>query len=375
LFWVVQFHSFSYMIFSLIPYNFLFLFITLFGTILSLSSSHWLGIWAGLEINLLGFIPLIVRRGITLEAESAIKYFLIQALGSRIILLGRITTFNITLTWETLDPSHYWGLTFIIIRLLLKLGAFPFHFWLPPVIAGLSWTINLVLTTWQKIAPLFLLATITQLWANQEKLGLLLIVAAISSLIGGLGGINQTQIRAIMAYSSIGHIGWIILCLTIREIILKIYFLIYLLVSVGLFALLYLSELSTFRQTLVIKNNEFKTFQIIIIFMLLSLGGLPPLLGFTGKWATIYFLRSFSTPLPILPLIAGSLLSLFYYLRLIFSLMLSSSRKLTPLFHQFNKPIQKNLPLFNLLITAPIISLNAGGRILIFLTVPITEFI
>ena len=57
-----------------------------------------LGLWAGLEINLLGFIPLIVRRGITLEAESAIKYFLVQALGSRVLLIGRITAFNITIT-------------------------------------------------------------------------------------------------------------------------------------------------------------------------------------------------------------------------------------------------------------------------------------
>lgn len=375
MFWVVQFHSFSYMIFSLIPYNFLFFFITLFGTILSLSSSHWLGIWAGLEINLLGFIPLIVRRGITLEAESAIKYFLVQALGSRVLLIGRITAFNITITWETLNSSYSWGLSFLMLRLILKLGAFPFHFWLPPVIAGLSWAINLVLATWQKIAPLFLLSTITQIWARPEKLTLLLLVAAISSLIGGLGGINQTQIRAIIAYSSIGHIGWIILCLTIREITLKIYLLIYLLISVGLFILLYLSELSAFHQTLIIKNNEFKIFQMIVIFMLLSLGGLPPLLGFTGKWTAIYFLSSFSAPLPILPLIIGSLLSLFYYLRLLFSLILSSSRNLTSLFHRFNRSRQKYFPSLNLLITVPIVLLNAGGRILIFLTTPITEFL
>lgn len=362
------------MIFSLIPYNFLFFFITLFGTTLSLSSSHWLGIWAGLEINLLGFIPLIVSRGMSLETESAIKYFLIQALGSRILLLGRVSSYNLTSTWEVTSSAHPWGLSFIILRLLLKLGAFPFHAWLPPVIAGLSWSINLVLTTWQKVAPLFLLSAITQIWATSEKLNMLLLVAGASGLIGGLGGINQTQIRALIAYSSIGHVGWIILCLTIREIVLKIYFLIYLFISVGLFTLLYITELSTFRQTLNTKPNKLKPFQVITIFILLSLGGLPPLLGFTGKWAAIHFLCFFSSPLPILPLIIGSLMRLFYYLRLLFSLTLTSSRNLTSLFHRFTQPSRAQLPSLSFLVTMPVIILNAGGRILIFLTTPITEF-
>nr|ALK03378.1 NADH dehydrogenase subunit 2 [Lepetodrilus schrolli] len=360
---------------SLMPYNFLFFFVTLFGTTLSLSSSHWLGMWAGLELNLLGFIPLIVSRGMTLEAESAIKYFLVQALGSSILLLGSMTTFNLSLTWETVNSTHLWGLPFLIMSLLLKLGAFPFHFWLPPVMAGLSWPMNLVLTTWQKIAPLFLLSAIAQMWASPEKLMLLLIVAGMSGLIGGLGGINQTQIRAIMAYSSIGHIGWMILCMTISEMILKIYFLIYIVISAGLFLFLYASELSTLHQTLYMKTNKLKMFQMMMIFLLLSLGGLPPLLGFTGKWAAIHFMCSFTSPLPLLPLIVGSLLSLFYYLSLLFSLTLSSSSNLEPLFHRFTKPSYKNSPVMNLLITAPIISLNASGSILIFLTVPMTEFL
>nr|BAU24801.1 NADH_dehydrogenase_subunit_2 [Lepetodrilus nux] len=359
---------------SLMPHNFLFFFITLFGTTLSLSSSHWLGMWAGLELNLLGFIPLIVSRGMTLEAESAIKYFLVQALGSSILLLGSMTTFNLSLTWETMNSAHLWGLPFLILSLLLKLGAFPFHFWLPSVMAGLSWPMNLILTTWQKIAPLFLLSTIVQMWANSEKLMLLLILAGMSGLIGGLGGINQTQIRAIMAYSSIGHIGWLILCMTISEMVLKIYFLIYFFISVGLFLFLYASELSALHQTLYMKTNKLKMFQMMTIFMLLSQGGLPPLLGFVGKWAAIHFMCSFTSPLPLLPLIVGSLMSLFYYLSLLFSLTLSSSSNLEPLFHRFTKPSFKQSPVLSLLITGPIMALNISGSILIFLTIPMTEF-
>nr|QFG71041.1 NADH dehydrogenase subunit 2 [Pseudorimula sp. RSIO35641] len=361
------------MMISSLPFSFLFSFVVIFGTILSLSSSHWLIIWAGLEINLLGFIPLIISRNTTAETQSGIKYFLIQALGSSLLMLGSLHTFSISSTWEVMDPHSWLTTTPLILSLILKLGAFPFHFWLPPVMAGLSWLMCLTLATWQKLAPLFLLSSLSQVYLNTTMTKFMLIIAGISSLIGGLGGINQTQIRAILAYSSIGHIGWMLLAMTASETVLKMYFLIYIFISLGLFSLLLFSESpilpNSFRQ----KTKDLKMLQISLILMLLSLGGLPPLLGFVGKWATMSYLTSLSSPITALPLIAGSLISLFYYLSLLFSLTLASSKMTLTSFSPSLTPL--SLPLAPLFITSLILMLNISGSVFIFSSIPLSEFL
>lgn len=90
-----------------------------------------------------------------------------------------------------------------ILSMLLKLGIAPFHSWLPHVISSISWTICMILATIQKIAPIRLLVIITP----KDFSFLLVISVAASTIVGGVGGINQTQIRSLIAYSSIGHIG------------------------------------------------------------------------------------------------------------------------------------------------------------------------
>ncbi len=362
------------MLLSLLPFGFLFIFITIFGTLLSLSSTHWLGVWAGLEINLLGFIPLLIYRGTVLEAESAIKYFIVQALGSRFLILGSLQSFGITLSWEVVNPYAPIGIFFLTLRLSLKLGAFPFHFWLPSVIAGLSWIICLTLATWQKVAPIFLIGTIIQTFVTSPLTKLILLIGSISRLIGGLGGINQTQIRSILAYSSIGHIGWMLVITTVSETTLKIYFLIYFITSLGLFTILWLLETPTLLTFSVSKNNTIKIIQIRVILILLSLGGLPPLFGFVGKWAAIRSLSSLASGSLAFPLILGSLLRLFYYLTLLFTALLSSSNKVTQASFLLPNTPSFLIPLTTSLIVASISILNLTGGIIIAISVPLTDF-
>nr|YP_005351161.1 NADH dehydrogenase subunit 2 [Tegula brunnea]AFB78111.1 NADH dehydrogenase subunit 2 [Tegula brunnea] len=323
--------------FSMMPFSFLFIFVFIFGSIMSLSSVHWMGIWLGLEINLIGFIPILVYGGITQETESGMKYFVIQALGSGMLMMGSLVSFNTLFTWESLGSGDLIGLSIVAIGMMLKLGSFPFHFWLPSVMAGVSWFSCLVLTTWQKLAPMFLLSSIVEkAWTLSSWVSSSLVfIAGMASIVGGIGGLNQTQIRALLAYSSIGHVGWMILCCVIGQSVLKTYFLIYFIISICTFLVLWCSESSLFSQASSLAGESSSKSNMYLIFMLLSLGGMPPLLGFVGKWMAIWFCCKEFWPLSVGLLLVGSLISLSYYLSLLFSIFLFSGVELS-----FNSNLQ-----------------------------------
>ena len=109
----------------------------------------------GLELNLIGFLPVIVIHGSYSEREAAVKYFIVQRLGSILLLFGRMCAYRISFTWENLFSNQ--GVLLIMGGLLAKLGCAPFHMWLPGVMANLSWLPCMLVATWQKIAPLYLL--------------------------------------------------------------------------------------------------------------------------------------------------------------------------------------------------------------------------
>nr|YP_009131241.1 NADH dehydrogenase subunit 2 [Cryptochiton stelleri]AIA77090.1 NADH dehydrogenase subunit 2 [Cryptochiton stelleri] len=297
----------------------LFIFILFFGTFFSLSSTHWFAVWFGLELNLMGFIPIMVQKSTMEETESGVKYFLIQAVGSGLFLFGVLLT-----SWD----FSSWGLGFLgavgktglaFFALLLKLGGAPFHFWVPSVAAGLSWLSNFLLLTWQKVAPLFMICCYLNL-ANYFLLGLV----AMSSFFGGVGGVNQTSLRALIAYSSILHMGWLLAGASISWGVVFIYFFFYCIILFFISCLGMKEEslnMSQFSNIFVWKFYS----RYCLVLMLLSLGGMPPFLGFFGKMLILVELLSLGNIVISIILILGSMISLYYYLVLSFSLLLSSS--------------------------------------------------
>nr|WNO19121.1 NADH dehydrogenase subunit 2 [Concholepas concholepas] len=313
--------------FSVLPFSYMFMMVMVMGTLLSVSSFHWLSIWAGLEINLIGFLPLLVYQKSTSESESAVKYFIVQALGSSMLIFGSLIAFNMSFTWDMYagNLSHSAGLLIIVVGLCMKLGLFPFHYWLPSVMAGLPWITCLLLATWQKFAPLFLFLCLLELSESYVLVLSLCVISAGSSLVGGIGGMNQTQIRALLAYSSIGHLGWMTFALLHSEWSMKFYLLVYVLVSLFMFISLWGADLAIMKDISSLKNFGF--LQMSVMLFLLSLGGLPPLLGFVSKWLVI-LVSSGNVFLSVLFfLILGSLMSLFYYLSLFFSVFLSNMKE------------------------------------------------
>ena len=331
----------------------------MFGTLFSISSSHWLGVWAGLEINLIGFLPILLYQKRTSERESAVKYFIVQALGSGLLIFGSLLSSSTSFTWDPSLPSSPLSVVILLAGLMVKIGLFPFHFWLPRVIAGLPWLSCLVLATWQKVAPLFLIRTVLDI-ADIYFISLLAcVLGAGSRLIGGLGGINQTQLRAILAYSSIGHLGWIIFAACHSFSGMKVYFLIYIFISLTVFSAIWtLNTPNTKRLTRLTVFHPVSLNAVMVI--LLSLAGLPPLVGFISKWIVLLVSRS-SSLFPLLGLLVlGSLISLFYYLSLYFSIFLGNSKSLfllNPSSQGLSMAVSLGL-LFNLLAGLSLIFLN-----------------
>nr|YP_010713523.1 NADH dehydrogenase subunit 2 [Lyncina vitellus]WDA98655.1 NADH dehydrogenase subunit 2 [Lyncina vitellus] len=314
--------------FSSLPFMYMFFSVMGVGTLFSISSLHWLGIWAGLEINLIGFLPILVYQKSMSESESAVKYFVVQALGSSLLIFGSLNLYSLSFTWETLVSSNIGpsvSLFILIMGLFVKLGLFPFHFWLPSVMAGLPWLSCLLLATWQKLAPLCLTMSLFQFEFSYALLLVFCVLSAGSSFVGGIGGVNQTQVRALLAYSSIGHLGWIMFGLIHSEWVMKSYFMIYVFISFCLFMSLWYSNSGTMKNLGSLKESGLD--QMSVMFMLLSLGGLPPLLGFISKWLVMVISINSHLWSFVFILILGSLMSLFYYLGLFFSLFLSNLKK------------------------------------------------
>nr|QHD47943.1 NADH dehydrogenase subunit 2 [Neoperlops gressitti] len=299
------------------PSKMLFLLILLFSSIVSISSTSWFGAWIGLEINLLSFIPLLTASANSLSTEASLKYFLTQALASANLLLAVIMVSFLFANPASLVLWNPFLSTLISSSLLLKMGAAPFHFWFPGVMEGLTWINGLILMTWQKIAPLMLLSynlSFSMFWV---------IIIMSSITIGSLGGLTQTSLRKILAYSSINHLGWLIPALIFSESVFNTYFAIYFLLTATIVLNFYTFNVSHLNQLFAL-NQPSPWLKVLLFCSLLSLGGLPPFLGFLPKWLIIQNLTDMNMTILVFSMIVMTLITLFYYLRLTFSAFMLS---------------------------------------------------
>nr|YP_009445119.1 NADH dehydrogenase subunit 2 [Mahasena oolona]ATV96145.1 NADH dehydrogenase subunit 2 [Mahasena oolona] len=283
-----------------------FYFILFFSTMISISSNSWLGCWIGLEINLLSFITIIYKSNNLLMSEICLKYFLIQVIAS----MNLIFFFLMNLTLLNNLKFNQFLEIMINSSLLMKMGAVPFHFWFPNIMEGLSWMNCFILMTWQKIAPIIIISYI-------YNFNYLIFIVMLSAMISSIGGLNQTSLRKLMAFSSINHLSWMIMSLLISENLWIFYFMLYVFLNT-LICLLFYSMNSSFINQLFF--NNFNNYSKLILFInLLSLGGLPPFLGFLPKWIIINFLIFNSNYFLTFIFILSSLIMLIFYIRIIYS--------------------------------------------------------
>nr|YP_010463305.1 NADH dehydrogenase subunit 2 [Pirkimerus japonicus]UUJ37829.1 NADH dehydrogenase subunit 2 [Pirkimerus japonicus] len=285
----------------------IFIMLMMLSTILSMNSTMWIGIWMGMEINMMTFIPLISKLKDKKSSKAIMIYFLTQSIGSMIML------FFILLPKLYLYPINETLKTLIMISLLIKMGAAPFHFWFPNMMKNLMWDEAMMLMTWQKIVPIYLLGLL-----NPNNF--LFVSIILSSIIGGIGGLNYTSLLKIMAYSSINHLSWILLMIKHQIQWLK-YFIMYSMIVMMLTYLFYYNNFYYFNQIYMNSNSIIES--LMLSSLMLSLGGLPPFLGFLPKWIVIQSLIEFNMMFLMMIMLLTSMLTLFYYMRLISALLLT----------------------------------------------------
>nr|YP_009142215.1 NADH dehydrogenase subunit 2 [Hasora vitta]AKG64478.1 NADH dehydrogenase subunit 2 [Hasora vitta] len=326
------------MLFNINSNKMFFFFILIMSTLIAISSNSWMGCWIGLEINLLSFIPLISNSNNLMSSEAALKYFLTQSIASINFL------FSILLKMILLKNFEMNNLFSILINssMLMKMGSAPFHFWFPNIIEGLSWLNCFILMSWQKITPMILLSY----YMNKN---FLFIIMIINTIIGAIGGINQVSLRKLMSFSSINNLGWMMASILISQTLFMMYFIIYTFLISTMCFFFYMMNIYFINQLFIFNMNFLIKFIMSMNF--LSLGGLPPFLGFFPKWIIINFLILKKFYLLTFIFILTSLITLFYYIRIIYSSIMFNYLKLK----WFKILIKNNY--FNIIMSFNLISL------------------
>nr|BBB21284.1 NADH dehydrogenase subunit 2 [Oryzias latipes] len=289
------------------------------GTTVTFASSHWLLAWMGLEMNTLAILPLMAQHHHPRAVEATTKYFLIQSAAAATILFASSTNAWLSGQWDIQHITHPLPTVMITLALSLKLGLAPLHAWLPEVIQGLDLTTGLILSTWQKLAPFALLV---QIFPDTPLL--ITSLGLISMVAGGWGGLNHTQLRKILAYSSVAHLGWMMVVMQFSTSLTALALLMYVIMTASAFLTFKLLK-STSMNNLAMSWAKAPSITALMPLVLLSLGGLPPLSGFLPKWLIIQELTKQELGLVATFAALSALLSLFFYLRMCYCLTFTSS--------------------------------------------------
>nr|AER92653.1 NADH dehydrogenase subunit 2 [Brookesia thieli] len=280
------------------------------GTMITASSHHWLLAWAGLELNMLSILVIIMQPKHPRAAEAAIKYFLVQSIASAVMMFSGTLNAMQTGQWDISQLTNKYANITLMLAMLMKIGAAPIYFWLPEVMQGTTMKTALIIATWQKIAPI----TLLYMTFNNMPQKFMIILGTMSVIIGGLGGINQTQLRKLMAYSSLTNLGWTVMIFSMFPHTAVLNIATYIIMSIPTFFLMEKMMLKTL-QNMTTAWTTSTTANILLTLMFLSLSGLPPLTGFMPKLLILNELVTQSLTLIATTVAIFSLLNLFFYMR------------------------------------------------------------
>jgi NADH-quinone oxidoreductase subunit N len=314
----------------------------LLGMMIMASANSLLTMYLGLETLALSQYALVaIDRNNVRSAESAMKYFVLGAIASGALLYGVSWIYGVTGSIQfdeiaallSSDPSMnrlpiWFGLAFVIVGIAFKFGAVPFHMWLPDVYHGARSPVTLYVATAPKIAAFALtirilvdaLGELHGVWND-----MIMVIAVLSLLLGNIVAIAQTNIKRMLAYSTIAHVGFILLAIytgTSEGYAAALFYtLTYVVAAAGAFGMVILlsrrgyeaENLADFKGL----NARSPWFALIMMFFMLSMAGIPPFIGFFGKLNAISaVLGSGFTGLAVLMMVA-SIPGLFYYLKVV----------------------------------------------------------
>jgi NADH-quinone oxidoreductase subunit N len=313
----------------------------LLGIMVMISAYSMLTMYLGLEILSLSLYALVAfDRDSPVAAEAAIKYFVLGAIASGTFLYGVSIVYGVTgslqfpeinaalLSGDANETALIVALAFIVVGIAFKFGAVPFHMWLPDVYSGAPTCVTLFVGTVPKLAAVALAIRVLVEGLGPAAPGwepMLIILAVLSLSIGNLVAIAQTNIRRMLAYSTIGHVGFIFLGLLAgSQAGLQaslFYTIIYVIMAAGAFGMLILlsrkgfdaDELDDFKGL----SKRSPWFAFIMMLLMISLIGVPPLAGFYAKWWILQVLLDQGHVWLAVIGVTFSVIGAFYYLRVI----------------------------------------------------------
>nr|WRY72487.1 NADH dehydrogenase subunit 2 [Yangida basnetti] len=272
------------------------------GIIMSISSSNWIMMWCGLEISLISIIPLMISKSM-MSSESTMKYFIIQSISSAMLMMAMMIMIMKG------DYNYDFLLT---TSLLISTGVAPFHNWVLTVIEGLNMWMVLITLTINKISPMTLMSYV---------ITSVTMIMWITIMVGSMMGLNQNSIKKLIGYSSIFNMGLILMI--IKSNLMWIYYLIiYSVMMMLMIKLMNDMKIMFINQTVYMESMKNK---MTLWTNMLSMGGMPPFMGFSIK----YLVMNQMIKMNMIPLVSFmmmmSLIVMFFYLRMTFLSIMSSS--------------------------------------------------
>tara|TARA_Y100000590_G_scaffold192964_1_gene219315 strand:- start:102 stop:1547 length:1446 start_codon:yes stop_codon:yes gene_type:complete len=314
----------------------------LLGIMIMISANSMLVMYLGLETLALSLYALVaLDRNSSIAAESAMKYFILGAIASGSLLYGISWVYGVTGSLEFNEIANaiqrnpeinalplWFGMAFVIVGIAFKFGAVPFHMWLPDVYEGARTPVTLFIASAPKVAAFALIFRILFEGLgglHAEWQGIILIVSILSIVFGNVVAIAQTNIKRMLAYSAIGHVGFIFAGFSAGTLdgysSALFYTITYVLMATGSLGFVILLSRKGFESDQI---DDFKGlskrnpwFAMIMMFILLSMAGIPPWVGFFAKLDVISaVIEAGFTGLPVLMVLA-SVVGAYYYLRII----------------------------------------------------------
>lgn len=310
------------------------------GMVFMISSNDLLSLYMSLELQSLAlYILAAMHRNNIKSSEAGLKYFVLGALASGIMLYGASLVYGFSGTTNFIKLADLYtsgsvpvgvivGMVLVVVGLCFKVSAAPFHMWTPDVYEGAPLPVTSFFAVAPKIAAVSLFVSVLS-YPFAHLVGkwqqVIILISALSMVVGAFGALRQTNIKRLMAYSSIGHVGYILVGLAsaspegIRGIL--VYMFIYMTVTLGMFAcIMMIKQKESASEDIYAFAGLAKKkpiLALVIAIILLSMAGIPPFAGFFGKF--FIFLAAVKSGLYGLAVIGvlSSVVAAFYYLRII----------------------------------------------------------
>jgi NADH-quinone oxidoreductase subunit N len=320
------------------------------GTMFMVSSGDLIVLYMGLELQSLSiYVLAAIRRDSARSTEAGLKYFVLGALSSGLLLYGASLVYGYSGTTAFdgiiraagagahLSVGLLLGLVFLITGLAFKVSAVPFHMWTPDVYEGAPTPVTAFMSTAPKVAAMALFARVAfdAFGPAAAEWGQIVAFLAVASMfLGGVAAIGQRNIKRLMAYSSIAHMGFALIGLAAGSALgvksMLIYMAIYVTMNIGTFAFILSMERDGTPVTDINSLNMYArrepTKALAMLILLFSLAGVPPLLGFFAKFAVLQAAVAAGMGWLAVAGVIASVIGAFYYLRIVYFMYFGEER-------------------------------------------------